>query len=97
MAPWRVYGAWNRRECPDRAPPMDRRLVLAVAWSPDGSRIATGRRCDPDLCKAQHGSWADDICDDRKVHTLKLYNASNLGEAIESSYNRITEVSSIAW
>ena len=28
---WRLYGAWNRKEYPDRAPPMDRRLALAVA------------------------------------------------------------------
>jgi integrase len=32
VASWRVYGAWNRREYPDRAPPMDRRLVLALGW-----------------------------------------------------------------
>ena len=32
VASWRVYGAWNRKEYPDRAPPMDRRLALAVAW-----------------------------------------------------------------
>jgi hypothetical protein len=29
---WRLYGAWNRLERPDRAPPMDARLVQAVAW-----------------------------------------------------------------
>jgi len=28
---WRLYGAWNRLEYPDRAPPMAKELMLAVA------------------------------------------------------------------
>lgn len=29
---WRLFAAWNRLERPDRAPPMDVRLMQAVAW-----------------------------------------------------------------
>jgi len=28
---WRLFGAWNRHELPNRAPPMDRDLTLALA------------------------------------------------------------------
>ena len=31
VSAWRLYGAWNRLEYPNRAPPMDLRLALAVA------------------------------------------------------------------
>lgn len=43
VAAWRLYGAWNRRELPSRAPPMDRRLLMALAgwfWRRGRRRIA---------------------------------------------------------